>query len=145
MQRFPTFAVQSDPQAARDRFRQHHIRHCPIVALRDVRRAPKRRLVPFAFLAYCPAPHWSEDPRMQRFAHTLVGGLFVVSLAGCTFMHDLQPHRLWRFNRGPAPSSDPYFSVSDPIPQAHSRRDGMTSSPALNLAPEHAGPVADDE
>lgn len=36
---------------------------------------------------------------------------------GCTMMHDLQPHRLWRWNRGPAASANPFFSVSDPIPQ----------------------------
>ena len=82
---------------------------------------------------------------MRRFTHIVVGGLFVVSLTGCALTHDLQPHRLWRFNRGPAPSSDPYFSVSDPIPPLTSRRDGLTPLPPMNVDPEHTQPVADDE
>ncbi|MFM9963407.1 MAG: hypothetical protein ACKV2Q_19540 [Planctomycetaceae bacterium] len=46
----------------------------------------------------------------------VVGGLWLTS-SGCALMHDMQPHRLWRWNRGPAPSTNPFFSVSDPIPQ----------------------------
>jgi hypothetical protein len=45
-------------------------------------------------------------------------------LSGCTTFsdsvgktwHNLQPHRLWRLNRHPAPRRDVYYSVSDPIP-----------------------------
>jgi ABC-type uncharacterized transport system auxiliary subunit len=37
-------------------------------------------------------------------------------LSGCNFLHELQPHRLWRLNRHPAPSSASYYSVSDPVP-----------------------------
>lgn len=49
--------------------------------------------------------------------------LLVLSLAfactGCTsfdkMLHELQPHRLWRINRGPAPGREDaaFFSVSD--------------------------------
>ena len=46
----------------------------------------------------------------------LAGGLCLTS-SGCSLMHDLQPHRMWRWNRGPAPSTNPFFSVSDPIPE----------------------------
>ncbi len=37
---------------------------------------------------------------------------------GCrTILHELQPHRLWRLNRGSAPpQNDAMFSVSDRIP-----------------------------
>ena len=34
-------------------------------------------------------------------------------ISGCALTHELQPHRLWRWNRGPGASSDPFFSVSD--------------------------------
>ena len=61
---------------------------------------------------------------MRRFAGMLVGGLIAVTSTGCALMHEVQPHRLWRFNRGPAPSSNPYFSVSDPIPQTALHRAG---------------------
>ena len=53
---------------------------------------------------------------MRRFAGMLAVGLIAVIFTGCALMHEVQPHRLWRYNRGPAPSSNPYFSVSDPIP-----------------------------
>lgn len=54
---------------------------------------------------------------MRRFRWcVLTSAMWLVS-SGCAMMHDLQQHRLWRFNRGPAPSTNPFFSVSDPIPQ----------------------------
>ncbi len=43
------------------------------------------------------------------------------SSVGCTtmdkMMHELKPHRLWRFNRHPAPgrADSAFYSVSDPI------------------------------
>lgn len=50
--------------------------------------------------------------------------LAALTLSGCTTFkehaattfHNLQPHRLWRLNRHPAPRRDVYYSVSDPIP-----------------------------
>lgn len=54
---------------------------------------------------------------MRRFGFTGLMGFVLLCSSGCAMMHELQPHRLWRWNRNPAPSSDPYFSVSDPIPQ----------------------------
>ena len=54
---------------------------------------------------------------MRRFGCcAMVCGLWLSS-SGCTLMHDLQPHRMWRWNRGPAPSTNPFFSVGDPIPE----------------------------
>lgn len=53
---------------------------------------------------------------MRRCLWSAIIGFVAASQVGCALMHDMQPHRLWRWNRGPAPSSDPYFSVSDPVP-----------------------------
>lgn len=54
---------------------------------------------------------------MRRFGVcVLAGGLWLTS-SGCSLMHNIQPHRMWRWNRGPAPSTNPFFSISDPIPQ----------------------------
>jgi hypothetical protein len=42
----------------------------------------------------------------------------VCVICGCSLMHELQPHRLQRWNRGPAPGRDEVmFSVSDPLPR----------------------------
>lgn len=44
----------------------------------------------------------------------------VVAITGCEsrIFHDLQPHRLWRLNRQPAPGRGALYSVSDRIPAA---------------------------
>jgi hypothetical protein len=45
-------------------------------------------------------------------------GLILLSLAGCsTITHELQPHRLWRWNYQEAPSrtDDALFSIDDPL------------------------------
>uniref|UniRef100_A0A7C4LLB2 Uncharacterized protein n=1 Tax=Schlesneria paludicola TaxID=360056 RepID=A0A7C4LLB2_9PLAN len=59
---------------------------------------------------------------MRWWARTLVFGLLGTQLAGCTLLHELQPHRLRRLNRGPAPSLDPEFTTqkSDRPPAFHS-------------------------
>lgn len=54
---------------------------------------------------------------MRRFKWCVLASAMCVVFSGCAMMHDFQQHRLWRFNRGPAPSTNPFFSVSDPIPQ----------------------------
>jgi hypothetical protein len=41
----------------------------------------------------------------------------VVAISGCSWLHDLQPHRLWRLNRQSPPSGNSWYSVSDPIPE----------------------------
>lgn len=56
----------------------------------------------------------------------LAGGLWLTS-SGCALMHEMQPHRLWRWNRGPAPSTNPFFSVSDPIPKLGQVADSLDS------------------
>ncbi|MDZ4687882.1 MAG: hypothetical protein SH850_22645 [Planctomycetaceae bacterium] len=54
---------------------------------------------------------------MRRLKFAVIAVLLVASVSGCaSFWHDLQPHRLRRLNRGPAPSLDPEFSsVSQPL------------------------------
>lgn len=59
----------------------------------------------------------SEDARMRRFGWCVLASAMCLVFSGCAMMHDFRPHRMWRFNRGPAPSTNPFFSVSDPIPQ----------------------------
>lgn len=39
--------------------------------------------------------------------------LLVSSAAGCSLLHELQPHRLRKLNSGPPPSFDPEFSLRD--------------------------------
>lgn len=40
-------------------------------------------------------------------------GLLLLSSIGCSskMMHELQPHRLWRLNRGPAPGNGAMYSI----------------------------------
>lgn len=39
--------------------------------------------------------------------------LLPIALSGCELMHNLQPHRLRRLNRGSAPHLDPEFTRYD--------------------------------
>ncbi len=69
----------------------------------------------------------------------LVAGLWLTS-SGCAMMHEMQPHRMWRWNRGPAPSANPFFSVSDPIPQLGEPAESLdlaaqTADPASKIQP----------
>ena len=65
---------------------------------------------------------------MRRLSfRVLAVGLWLTS-SGCAMMHELQPHRMWRWNRGPAPSTNPFFSVSDPIPQLGEAAESFDSS-----------------
>jgi hypothetical protein len=54
---------------------------------------------------------------MSRWKWIAAAVLAAELIGGCsTLFHDLQPHRLRRLNRGPAPSLDPEFSaVSRPM------------------------------
>lgn len=54
---------------------------------------------------------------MRRFEWCVIVSAVCWVSSGCAMTHDLQPHRLGHWNRGPAPSTNPFFSVSDPIPQ----------------------------
>lgn len=64
---------------------------------------------------------------MRRLSFSVLAvGLWLTS-SGCSMMHELQPHRMWRWNRGPAPSTNPFFSVSDPIPQLGEAADSLDS------------------
>ncbi|MBM82525.1 MAG: hypothetical protein CMJ78_18330 [Planctomycetaceae bacterium] len=47
----------------------------------------------------------------------LASVFLITTTSGCFLFHELQPHRLWRWNRQPPPSIDRNFSVSDPIPE----------------------------
>lgn len=53
---------------------------------------------------------------MRRWKWAIIAALLVEPFAGCqSLLYDLQPHRLRRLNRGPAPALDPEFSaVSQP-------------------------------
>lgn len=53
---------------------------------------------------------------LSRF---LLIGLLTISLTGCTnwWPHSLRPSQLWKLNRAPARNTNPFFSVSDPIPE----------------------------
>jgi hypothetical protein len=69
---------------------------------------------------------------MATVRHLLFLTAMVCSLTGCDFLHNLQPHRLHRLNRGPASSSgsNPYFSVPDPLPvDADEVQDRMSQLP----------------
>ena len=80
---------------------------------------------------------------MRRFAGMLAVGWIAVTFTGCALMHEVQPHRLWRYNRGPAPSSNPYFSVSDPIPPTASRSASESPRKTEPIEPALQAPVAD--
>jgi len=58
-----------------------------------------------------------------------VGCAQIPDLSPSHVFHELKPHRLWRWNRGPAPSYDAYFSVPDVIVQPQ-------SVPAVTEAPD---------
>jgi uncharacterized protein YceK len=48
---------------------------------------------------------------MSRYLLLLIA-ITVASMAGCaSVMHELQPHRLHKLNRHPAPSLDPEFTA----------------------------------
>lgn len=65
---------------------------------------------------------------MRRFRWCVLASAMCVVFSGCAMFHDLQQHRLWRFNRGPAPSTNPFFSVSDPIPELGQAADSLDLS-----------------
>lgn len=107
------------------------------------------RLVRFTSTFYVPAPcrTWmfvwneAEDAGMRCCGWTLAGVALCVTAMGCALTHEAQPHRLWRFNRGPGPSSNPYFSVSDLPPQSAANTTGWTPHKLADAA--HEPPVAD--
>lgn len=48
---------------------------------------------------------------MWKLKSLVVLSLVIASGAGCALMHELQPHRLKKWNSGPAPSFDPEFGA----------------------------------
>lgn len=64
---------------------------------------------------------------MRRFGFCVLASALWLASSGCALMHEMQPHRLWRWNRGPAPSTNPFFSVSDPIPELGQTADSLDS------------------
>lgn len=56
-------------------------------------------------------------------------GTCLVMLSGCRIMHELQPHRLQRLNRGPDIGSGALYSVQDEIPT-------RTTADQVNHEPE---------
>lgn len=69
------------------------------------------------------------SPRILILEVLLVSGGLLLTGSGCSgLMHELQPHRLSRLNRGPGMSTDAYnFSVADPVPG------GATVKPATEM------------
>ncbi|MBL8820491.1 MAG: hypothetical protein JNL58_30995 [Planctomyces sp.] len=63
-----------------------------------------------------------------------IPGLMLVSLlSGCSsIMHELQPHRLWRWNYQEAPgrTDGVYMSIDDPLPQRLEREEA-TATPQM--------------
>jgi hypothetical protein len=53
--------------------------------------------------------------RIDRLVSSGLLGAVVWSAAGCQMFHELQPHRLRRWNQGPGMSSEAYFSVPDVV------------------------------
>ncbi len=86
---------------------------------------------------------------MRSFNWILLGLVSCMISTGCALTHEAQPHRLWRFNRGPGPSSNPYFSVNDPIASPQQRATGWaphkpnTGDTRASLDTAHESPVAD--
>lgn len=46
----------------------------------------------------------------------------LIPLSGCRVLHELQPHRLQRLNRGPDIGSGALYSVPDPIPHDQTQK-----------------------
>lgn len=65
---------------------------------------------------------------MRHFGWCVLASAMCLVFSGCAMMHDFRPHRMWRFNRGPAPSTNPFFSVSDPIPQLGEAAESLEST-----------------
>jgi len=70
------------------------------------------RLVLFGVLTASSLPLAGCTPAMEKFSPSNI-------------WHNVQPHRLQRWNRGQGMSTDAYFSVADPI----ARPDGSWSTP----------------
>lgn len=58
---------------------------------------------------------------MKSARRLVIGSLLAVACCwttGCRFLpHNLQPHRLYRWNRHTDTNSDPYFSIPSQIPE----------------------------
>ena len=74
---------------------------------------------------------------MVSYRRALFACLLVLSCAtGCQLLHELQPHRLQRLNRGPEIGSGALYSVSDEIPDETDDEEEFilpTESPQLPL------------
>lgn len=79
---------------------------------------------------------------MIRFRNLTLGlvASALLTSTGCSLLHNLKPHRLWRLNRATnGMDSGAYFSVADPIPEP--RRETEDS---LESAPEEPQTSASD-
>ena len=57
---------------------------------------------------------------MRRWICFALIALWFSQLVGCALLYELQPHRIRRLNRGPAPSIDPDFTTMNSTPTAPS-------------------------
>jgi hypothetical protein len=53
--------------------------------------------------------------RLRRVSVIGASILLLSLFSGCSVLHELQWHRLWRMNYGPSNSTDSFFSVQDPV------------------------------
>lgn len=87
----------------------------------------------------------------MRSLHTFTGAISVLMFCllstGCTFFHDLQPHRLWRMNRQPATSANTaFYSVPDMSQYQYQSAQAISPAPQFsdfraNSAPPVAEPM----
>lgn len=64
--------------------------------------------------------------------------VLVMFSAGCSlFPESMQPINLQKLNRGPGPTADPFYSISDPTPNAPRQaetKSGTPTDPILSRA-----------
>lgn len=70
----------------------------------------------------------------------LLVGFYLSTTLGCsTIWHEIQPHRMMKWNNGPAPSLDPEFSFNEH--HEHSKTANLDRGQALNVlraqSPDH--------
>jgi hypothetical protein len=68
---------------------------------------------------------------MRRWTSLILSILLVSQLAGCALLYELQPHRLRRWNRGPAPSIDPEFTTMRSFPAPSTLAPGAEPPPLV--------------
>ncbi len=82
----------------------------------------------FVSIPCFPSPGSAEVKLMMRL---IILSLVLFSCTGCqSFLHELQPHRLWRLNYTDAPgrSDGSFLSIDDPIEDSVASEDVVAVS-----------------